>query len=174
MSIALTYRLHFARALHSRPSALLWTGQTISALGDGAFVTALSWEALQLTGSAMDGPPFLVSALGLIPQPLPVPLCPATMASAQLPRQGIRTAVSEMREGLRYVAGSTFLWVTIALAALFTVGGAGSLVVALPKLVHDVYGQGVWLLGACPCRWWHRLTCRYSPRGASESFAQAR
>ena len=123
---------------------------------------------------AFDGLTFLVSALCLITQRLPVPLCPATMASAQLPRQGIRTAVSEMREGLRYVAGSTFLWVTIALAALFTVGGAGSLVVALPKLVHDVYGQGVWLLGSCPCRWWHRLTCRYSPRGASESFAQAR
>ncbi|OLE34309.1 MAG: hypothetical protein AUG45_04875 [Ktedonobacter sp. 13_1_20CM_3_54_15] len=97
---------------------------------------------------AFDGLTFLVSALCLITQRLPVPLCPATMASAQLPRQGIRTAVSEMREGLRYVAGSTFLWVTIALAALFTVGGAGSLVVALPKLVHDVYGQGVWLLGA--------------------------
>ena len=53
MSIAITYRPHFARALHSRSFALLWTGQTISALGDGAFVTALSWQALQLTGSAM-------------------------------------------------------------------------------------------------------------------------
>ncbi len=53
MSIAFTHRPHFARALHSRPFALLWTGQTISALGDGAFVTALSWAALQLTGSAM-------------------------------------------------------------------------------------------------------------------------
>jgi len=53
MSIAFSYRLPFARALHSRPFALLWTGQTISALGDGAFVTALSWQALQLTGSAM-------------------------------------------------------------------------------------------------------------------------
>ncbi len=53
MSIAITYRPHFARALQSRSFALLWTGQTISALGDGAFVTALSWQALQLTGSAM-------------------------------------------------------------------------------------------------------------------------
>ena len=53
MSIAITYRPHFARALHSRSFALLWMGQTISALGDGAFVTALSWQALQLTGSAM-------------------------------------------------------------------------------------------------------------------------
>ncbi len=53
MSIAFTHRPHFAQALHSRPFALLWAGQTVSALGDGAFVTALSWQALQLTGSAM-------------------------------------------------------------------------------------------------------------------------
>ncbi|HKF37934.1 MAG TPA: MFS transporter [Ktedonobacteraceae bacterium] len=277
MSIAFSYRLPFARALHSRPFALLWTGQTISALGDGAFVTALSWQALQLTGSAMamgmvvlaqtlpmilllllggvvadrfprqqvllwsdasravavlliaalgmlhllqlghlvllalffgtvrgffspayqsiipqlvskgdlpsansltelsyqlycslgpmlgascvafagpaaafafDGLTFIVSALCLFVLRLPVTLSPTTIASAHLRRRGIRAAASEMREGLRYVAGSTFLWVTIALSALCTVGGAGSLVVALPKLIHDVYGQGVWLLGA--------------------------
>ncbi len=277
MSIAFTHRPHFARALHSRPFALLWTGQTISALGDGAFVTALSWQALQLTGSAMamgmvvlaqtlpmilllllggvvadrfprqqvmlwsdasravavlliaalgmmhllqlwhlvllalffgtvrgffspayqsiipqlvskgdlpsansltelsyqlycslgpmlgascvafagpaaafafDGLTFIVSALCLFVLRLPVTLSPATIASAHLRGRGIRTAAGEMREGLRYVTGSTFLWVTITLAALCTVGGAGSLVVALPKLIHDVYGQGVWLLGA--------------------------
>ena len=277
MSIAITYRPHFARALQSRSFALLWTGQTISALGDGAFVTALSWQALQLTGSAMamglvvlaqtfpmillllfggvvadrfprqqvmlwsdasratavlliavlgmthllqlwhlvllalffgivrgffspayqsiipqvvdkgdlssansltelsyqlycsvgpmlgascvafagpaaafafDGFTFIVSALCLVMLRLPVRLSSATTISAHLPRRGIRSAISEMRDGLRYVAGSTFLWVTIVLSALLTVGGAGSLVVALPKLVHDVYGQGVWLLGA--------------------------
>jgi MFS family permease len=277
MSIAITYRPHFAQALRSRSFALLWTGQTISALGDGAFVTDLSWQALQLTGSAMamglvvlaqtfpmillllfggvvadrlprqqvmlwsdasragavlliailgmmhllqlwhlvllalffgtvrgffspayqsiipqlvdkgdlpsansltelsyqlycsvgpmlgascvafagpaaafalDGFTFLVSALCLAMLRLPVRLSPTTTTSAHLPRRGIRSAMTEMREGLRYVAGSTFLWVTIALSALLTVGGAGSLVVALPKLVHDVYGQGVWLLGA--------------------------
>jgi MFS family permease len=277
MSIAFTHRLHFSRALHSRSFALLWTGQTISALGDGAFVTALSWEALLLTGSAMamgivvlaqtlpmilllllggvvadrfsrqqvmfwsdvsravavlliamlsmahllqlwhlvllalffgtvrgffspayqsiipqlvdkgdlasansltelsyqlycslgpmvgascvafagpaaafaiDGLTFLVSALCLLVLRLPATLSPSAIASADLPQRGIGAVAAEMREGLRYVAGSTFLWVTITLAALCAVGGAGSLVVALPKLVHDVYGQGVWLLGA--------------------------
>jgi MFS family permease len=277
MSIAITYRPHFARALHSRSFALLWTGQTISALGDGAFVTALSWQALQLTGSAMamgmvvlaqtfpmillllfggvvadrfprqqvmlwsdasravavlliaalgmvhllqlwhlvllalffgtvrgffspayqsiipqlvnkgdlpsansltelsyqlycsvgpmlgasfvafagataafafDGFTFIVSALCLAWLRLPATLSPATTTSGHLPRRGMRSAIVEMHEGLRYVAGSTFLWVTIGLSALLTIGGAGSLVVALPKLVHDVYGQGVWLLGA--------------------------
>ncbi len=97
---------------------------------------------------AFDGLTFIVSALCLVALRLPVTLCPPIMASVNLPRLGIRAAISEMREGLRYVAGSTFLWVTLVLAALCTVGGAGSLVVALPKLVHDVYGQGVWLLGA--------------------------
>ena len=277
MSIAFTHRPHFMQALRSRPFALLWTGQTISALGDGAFVTALSWEALQLTGSAtamgivvlaqtlpmiplllfggviadrfprqqvmlwsdasravavlliaalgvthllqlwhlvllalffgtvrgffspayqsiipqlvekgdlpsansltelsyqlycsigpmvgascvafagpatafaFDGLTFIVSALCLAALRLPARLSLPASASGHLPRRGIRTAAGEMREGLRYVAGSTFLWLTIALSALCAVGGAGSLVVALPKLIHDVYGQGVWLLGA--------------------------
>ena len=277
MSIAFTHRPHFMQALRSRPFALLWTGQTISALGDGAFVTALSWEALQLTGSAtamgivvlaqtlpmipllllggviadrfprqqvmlwsdasravavlliaalgvthllqlwhlvllalffgtvrgffspayqsiipqlvdkgdlasansltelsyqlycslgpmlsascvafagsaaafaFDGLTFIVSALCLAALRLPARLSLPATASGHLPRRGICAAAGEMREGLRYVAGSTFLWLTIALSALCAVGGAGSLVVALPKLIHDVYGQGVWLLGA--------------------------
>ncbi len=238
MSIAITYRPHFARALQSRSFALLWTGQTISALGDGAFVTALSWQALQLTGSAMamglvvlaqtfpmillllfggvvadrfprqqvmlwsdasravavlliavlgmthllqlwhlvllalffgivrgffspayqsiipqvvdkgdlssansltelsyqlycsvgpmlgascvafagpavafafDGLTFIVSAMCLAMLRLPVRLSAATATSANLPQRGIRSAMSEMREGLRYDAGSTFL-----------------------------------------------------------------
>jgi DHA3 family tetracycline resistance protein-like MFS transporter len=44
-------RLRFARALRSRPYALLWLGQTISTLGDGVYLTALAWQVLILTGS---------------------------------------------------------------------------------------------------------------------------
>ncbi len=44
-------RFRFARALRSRPFALLWLGQTISTLGDGAYLTALAWQVLILTGS---------------------------------------------------------------------------------------------------------------------------
>src|SRR5436305_8967749 len=256
MSIAITYRPHFARALQSRSFTLLWTGQTISALVDGAFVTALSWQALQLTGSdmamglvvlaqtfpmillllfggvvadrfprqqvmlwsdasravsvlliavlgmthvlqlwhlvllalffgtvrgffspayqsiipqlvdkgdlasansltelsyqlycslgpmlsascvafagsaaafAFDGLTFIVSALCLLVLRLPAAVSPPTMSSADRKWRGIRAVAVEMRDGLRYVAGSTFLWVTITLAALCAVGGAGSL-----------------------------------------------
>lgn len=49
-----TPRLRFARALRSRPFAWLWAGQTVSALGDGAYTVALAWAVLDLTGSATD------------------------------------------------------------------------------------------------------------------------
>ena len=52
MSAPIVSKIRFTRALSSRPFALLWAGQTISALGDGAYFTALAWEVLLLTGSA--------------------------------------------------------------------------------------------------------------------------
>jgi len=45
-------RIQFMRALRSQPFALLWLGQTISSLGDGAFFMALAWQILLLTRSA--------------------------------------------------------------------------------------------------------------------------
>lgn len=44
--------VRFVHSLRSRSFALLWVGQTVSELGDGAFDLALAWEVLQLTGSA--------------------------------------------------------------------------------------------------------------------------
>ena len=49
---AIVSRLNVASALRSRRFAWVWSGQTISGLGDGAYLTALAWSALQLTGSA--------------------------------------------------------------------------------------------------------------------------
>ena len=51
--VNLASRVRFIRALQSRPFALLWLGQTISVLGDGAFDIALAWQVLLLTGSAL-------------------------------------------------------------------------------------------------------------------------
>jgi hypothetical protein len=42
----LAERLRFARAVRSRPFALLWTGQTISVIGDAVFNIAIAWEQL--------------------------------------------------------------------------------------------------------------------------------
>src|SRR5262249_59926514 len=52
MSVRAARRIRVARALRSRPFALLWGGQTISALGDGAYTPALAWQVLLLTHSS--------------------------------------------------------------------------------------------------------------------------
>src|SRR5207302_10756009 len=45
-------RARVLQALRSRNFRLLWTGQTVSMLGDAAFVVALGWRTFTLTGSA--------------------------------------------------------------------------------------------------------------------------
>ncbi len=49
--VTLVGRVRFIQALQSRSFALLWLGQTISVLGDGASDIALAWQILLLTGS---------------------------------------------------------------------------------------------------------------------------
>jgi hypothetical protein len=56
MSTSLGGKVRFTRALRSPSFALLWAGQTISVLGDGAFTVALAWSILLFTGSAADLP----------------------------------------------------------------------------------------------------------------------
>lgn len=55
MFALITRRLGFARALKSRPYAMIWIGQTLSGLGDGIFYIALAWQVLLMThsGTAM-------------------------------------------------------------------------------------------------------------------------
>lgn len=45
-------RVPLLRALSQRDFALLWTGQTVSLVGDGIFGVALAWQALQLPNGA--------------------------------------------------------------------------------------------------------------------------
>ena len=68
MLLAVVRRMSFARALRSRRFALLWSGQTISALGDGAFFTALAWQVLVLTGSGT------AMGLALVAETVPIVL----------------------------------------------------------------------------------------------------
>ena len=62
-------------------------------------------------------------------------------------QQGLRGIVTDIREGLGYVTSSTWLWVTITIASVANITFFGPMAVALPKLVHDVYGTGAWLYG---------------------------
>src|SRR5207302_9733558 len=55
MIATFTKHLRFARALTSRPYALVWIGQSLSGLGDSIFAIALTWQILLMThsGTAM-------------------------------------------------------------------------------------------------------------------------
>jgi MFS family permease len=276
--------VQFARALRSRPFALLWAGQTISVLGDAVFTIAITWEVLILTGSstamsllviaqwgpkmlllvyggmiadrlprrllmlwadagrgcivfvvawlawthalqfwhllalaplfgivssffdpayqaimpqlveqealasvnalttlsrnigflvgpllsaasialtgpasafAFDGLTFFVSALCLLALRLPRPAAevpkvglPVEPDEEKAPREGASGRTRDAREGLHYVLGMPWLWVTTLVFALASIGFGGSMWVALPRLVYDVYHTGVWLIGA--------------------------
>jgi MFS family permease len=123
MSIAFARRVRFARALRSRPFALLWAGQTISALGDGAFYTALAWEVLLLTGSG--------AAMGLVVAAQSIPrvlfLLLGGIAADRLPRRlvllwsdGGRALFVLGIAGLGWL-NLLHLWHLVALALLFGV-----------------------------------------------------
>ena len=273
-------RLRFARALRSRPFALLWLGQTISSLGDGAFLTALAWQTLLLTGSAtaiglvaiatsvprlifllvggvtadrlsrrailltsdigraiatlliaglgwshqlhlwhllalgfffgavdgffspayqsirpeitpveslasanalsgfsrqvssllgpllgsglialtsaagafaFDSATFVFSTVCLVALRIPARrVAPVDGKPVAPPRAAhpLRRAFADLGEGWSYIAGSTWLWLTITVAALGNVAQSGAISVALPKLALQVFGSGgAWLLG---------------------------
>jgi len=130
----------------------------------GAACVALVGPA---TAFAFDGLTFVVSAICLFVMRLPAPgtmfLVPrenrvvevAELGTGQegvevialTARKGIRGVMEDLREGLGYVMGSTWLWVTIVIASAGNIFLVAPLVVAMPKLIHDAYGSGVWLLG---------------------------
>lgn len=62
-------------------------------------------------------------------------------------RRGFRGVVSDVKEGFDALRQSRWLWVTTVSASFGNIGFTAALGVATPKLVHDVYGQGAWLLG---------------------------
>ena len=101
-------------------------------------------EAAVAEASAVKGELELTN-IGLLPGAQMA--APTLEGPSALPRRGLRGVLADIREGVAYVTGSSFLWVTILMASLGNVAFA-PLQVALPRLVRDTYHQGVWLLGA--------------------------
>jgi MFS family permease len=121
----------------------------------GAICAALFGMA---SAFAFDGLTYCISALCLLALRLPASTAspqvevPAHPAKADEVRnhdsQGIRGAMRDARDGLRYVFSVPWLWVTVLASPLVGAGFAGAMWVSLPRLVRDVYGAGVWLIGA--------------------------
>ncbi len=121
-------------------NALTGASRSLSLLIGPALGAALVAIQGPSSAFAFDGATFVISALFLIAM-RPPPGEPA--------QSGVATRESVLggiRAGLGYVLRSPWLWVTIAMASLGNIAWA-PLQVSLPRLVHDVYGQGVWLLG---------------------------
>lgn len=107
---------------------------------------------------ALDGLTYIVSAICLLilrlPSSLPPPQSTASThseAADVLPAQvshKVWSPIRDIREGLGYVFSVPWLWVTLLASPLVGVGFAGAMWVTLPRLVHDVYGAGIWLIGA--------------------------
>lgn len=74
---------------------------------------------------------------------------PGEVMQVEQPTQprGFHGVIADVKEGLVYVRASRWIWVTTLSGALFNLGFTATLSVAMPKLVHDVYGQGAWLFG---------------------------
>jgi MFS family permease len=121
----------------------------------GAICAALFGMA---SAFAFDGLTYGISALFLLALRLPASTAPSQVdvpahpAEADEARnhasQGIRGAMRDARDGLRYVFSVPWLWVTVLASPLVGAGFAGAMWVSLPRLVRDVYGAGVWLIGA--------------------------
>ena len=118
----------------------------------GALFVALTSPAVAF---GLDGITFIFSAGCLVAMRLPRVEKPETSSSLpeaaaegeeQQRGRGVGKLLAEIREGFTYLMSSPYLWVTTVLASIGNVGIA-ALAVALPKLVHTVYGEGVWLLG---------------------------
>jgi len=58
-----------------------------------------------------------------------------------------RGIIADIREGMRFVAGIPWLWITIAIAAASNITYSVPFVSVLPKLVSLQYGAGPWHFG---------------------------
>ncbi len=100
--------MNVLRSLQHRPFALLWTGQTISRLGDSLYRIALSWWVLEKTGSAVAmGTVLIFSQI-----PLLVFLLIGGVVVDRLPRIRIMFS-SDLLSGLVITFVAVFAWLNL-------------------------------------------------------------
>lgn len=119
-------RVGVLRPFASRDFRLLWTGLSVSLLGDGLFLIALTWQAYQLTNS-----PGAVALIGLAwTGPMVALLLVGGVISDRFDRRHVMIA-SDLVRGLAVgamgalgVAGQLELWHMVVLAAIYGAGDA--------------------------------------------------
>jgi MFS family permease len=112
--------------LRHRDFRLLWTGMTVSLLGDGIFYVALPWQVYELSNA-----PTALSVVGIaMTVPHIVLLLFGGVVSDRFDRRRVMMAADVLRGaavatlGLLSLAGTIRLWHLIALAGVFGAGTA--------------------------------------------------
>jgi MFS family permease len=134
--------LRLLRPLRERRFALLWSGLTISLLGDGLYTVAIAWTAYDLSGV-----PTALTFVGLaaaIPQLVVVLL--GGVLSDRFERRRVMLAADTLRGlvvaliGVLAIAGELRLWQLVALVALYGIGTAifaPAITALVPELVPE-------------------------------------
>jgi MFS family permease len=116
------------RPLRQRDFALLWSGMTVSLLGDGIYLVAIAWQAYDLSNS-----PSALSAVGLSwGLGLVAFLLVGGVLSDRLDRRRVLIFADVVRcavltvIGVLSITGALELWMLVVLAGLFGAGEAFS------------------------------------------------
>jgi MFS family permease len=119
-------RVNMLRPLRQRDFRLLWTGMTISLLGDGVFLIALAWQAYVLSNA-----PTALSVVGVaISVPHVLFLLVGGVVSDRLDRRRVMIVADAIRGlaigvlGVLSVMGVLHLWHMVMLAGLYGGGTA--------------------------------------------------
>jgi MFS family permease len=119
-------RIHLLAPLRLRDFRLLWTGMTLSLLGDGVLLVALAWQAYQLSNRP--------AAMSLIGVALTVPQVVLVLVGGVVSDRLERRKVMLVADAVRGVAlallawltfsGSLALWHMVAFAAVYGAASA--------------------------------------------------
>ena len=132
--------LRLLRPLRERRFALLWSGLTISLLGDGLYTVAIAWTAYELSGA-----PTALTLVGLaaaVPQLVVVLL--GGVLSDRFERRRVMLVADALRGsvvaliGVLAITGELQLWQLVALVGLYGVGTAifaPAITALVPELV---------------------------------------
>lgn len=125
-SVARPSRVAMLRPLKQRDFALLWTGMSVSLLGDGIYYVALPWQVLQISNAAT-----AVSIVGVAwTLPMVLFLLLGGIISDRFDRRRVMIVADLMRgvaiagAGLLSVTGGLELWNLMILVAFYGVGDA--------------------------------------------------
>jgi MFS family permease len=136
-------RVNLLAPLRHRDFGLLWTGMTISLLGDGIFLVAMAWQAYELWNA-----PAALSLLGIgMTVPTIAFLLPAGVLSDRLDRRSLMLCADLGRAlvlaalATLAITGLLTFWELVLLVALYGVGTA-FFTPAFEAIVPDIVPPG--------------------------------